>query len=74
MLTLQPYRQPTLTIKRCLELALKRDQPFKIKKKVGNVAYKLVLLPGTTIQIVFHVSMLKKYEGNSPQVLSTAYH
>ena len=35
--------------------------PFKIFKKVGQVAYKLQLLESSKVHPVFHVSRLRKY-------------
>ena len=44
--------------------------PYKILQRVGNVAYKLELLPSLSrIHNVFHVFMLKKYHPNPSHVL-----
>ncbi|XP_027109197.1 uncharacterized protein [Coffea arabica] len=44
--------------------------PYKILQRVGNVAYKLELLPSLSrIHNIFHVSMLKKYHPDSSHVL-----
>ncbi|KAH9763374.1 Endonuclease [Citrus sinensis] len=44
--------------------------PFEILDRVGNVSYRLALLPSLSrIHNVFHVSMLKKYVPDSSHVL-----
>ena len=36
--------------------------PFKVLKGVGTVAYRLALPPSlSSVHVVFHVSMLRKY-------------
>lgn len=42
--------------------------PFQIVQKIGNVAYQLCLLEGTRILPVFHVSLLKKCEGDPGRI------
>lgn len=37
------------------------EGPFKIKKKVGNVAYRLLLPEQTKIYPIFHVSFLRPF-------------
>ena len=45
--------------------------PFEILSRVGEVAYKLALLPSLlAVHPVFHVSMLQKYILNESHVLS----
>lgn len=44
--------------------------PFQITKHIRKVAYKFKFLESTRIHLVFHVSLLKKFEGN-PVALST---
>ena len=44
------------------KLAPRYIRPFEIRSKVGEVAYRLVLLPELSrIYLVFHMSMLRKY-------------
>ena len=44
-------------------------EPFEIRSKVGEVAYRLVLPPELSwIHPVFHVSMLRKYISDSSHV------
>lgn len=38
--------------------------PFQILDKYGEVAYKLKLPPQSRVHHVFHVSQLKRFEGN----------
>ena len=43
----------------------KCDSPFKVVKKVCNVAYKLKLPERLQIHLTFHVSFLKPYHEDS---------
>ena len=44
--------------------------PYEIRLRVGEVAYRLVLLPELSrIHPVFHVSMLRKYIADPSHVL-----
>ena len=38
--------------------------PYQIVERLGAVAYRLRLLPKAHIHDVFHVALLKKYEGD----------
>ena len=45
--------------------------PYEILEKVGNVAYRLALPPElSSVNNVFHVSMLRRYISNPSHVLS----
>lgn len=70
-LKLQPYRQTSVAFRRSLKLSPRYFGPFPIIEKVGPVAYKLELPAGSQIHNVFHVSLLRKFEG-SVQVPPTA--
>ena len=54
------------------KLAPRYIGPFEIRSRVGEVAYRLVLLPELTrIHPVFHVSMLTKYISDPSHVLQS---
>ena len=59
-LRLQPYRQSSLKKKGAEKLKPRFYGPYKIIRKVGEVAYELELPPERNIHNVFHVSNLKK--------------
>jgi hypothetical protein len=45
------------------KLNMKFYGPYKVLKRIGMVAYQLELPPHAKIHDVFHVTLLKKYEG-----------
>ena len=52
------------------KLASRNFGPFKIRSRVGQVAYRLVLPPELSrIHPVFHVLMLRKYVSDPSHVL-----
>ncbi|KAE8709758.1 hypothetical protein F3Y22_tig00110328pilonHSYRG00349 [Hibiscus syriacus] len=59
-LKLQPYRQTSITLRKNLKLDARYFGPYKIQKRVGQVAYQLELPPDSKLHPVFHISLLKK--------------
>lgn len=68
-LQLQPYRQLTLKQKGAEKLQPRFNGPYRLVRRVGEVAYKLELPQGSRIHNIFHVSCLKKVLGQ--QVTTT---
>ena len=62
-LRLQPYRQSSLKKKGAEKLKPRFYGPYRIIRKVGEVAYELELPQESKIHNVFHVSNLKKTIG-----------
>jgi hypothetical protein len=68
-LRLQPYRQSSLKKSGAEKLKPRFYGPYRIMRRVGEVAYELELPEGSKIHNVFHVSCLKKAVG---QFISTS--
>lgn len=68
-LRLQPYRQSTLKRKGVEKLKPRFYGPYRVIRRVGQVAYELELPQGSKIHNIFHVSCLKKALGS--QVTAT---
>ncbi|KAG9444940.1 hypothetical protein H6P81_016280 [Aristolochia fimbriata] len=64
---LKPYRQNSVRLQRHHKLGRSFFGPYKVIKRVGEVAYKLELPESARIHSVFHVSMLRKCVGTPEQ-------
>ena len=60
---LQPYKQSTLKRSGAEKLKPRFYGPYKVIRKVEEVAYQLELPPNKKIHNIFHVSYLKKVLG-----------
>ncbi|MCI43671.1 hypothetical protein A2U01_0064909, partial [Trifolium medium] len=63
---LQPYRQHTVRGVRYSKFTKRFFGPYQIIKRIGTVAYELLLPPEAQIHPVFHISKLKPYFGTPP--------
>ncbi|KAJ0436024.1 putative nucleotidyltransferase, Ribonuclease H [Helianthus annuus] len=70
-LKLQPYRQSTVALRLSAKVGPKFFGPYKVVERVGPVAYRLELPPEALIHNVFHVSLLKKCQGELPLPVSS---
>ncbi|VFQ69620.1 unnamed protein product [Cuscuta campestris] len=68
LLRLQPYRQYSVTRRSSQKLSLRFYGPFQITERIGEVAYCLRLPETSKIHPVFHVSVLRPYRSNRPEV------
>ncbi|XP_059068475.1 uncharacterized protein LOC131858987 [Cryptomeria japonica] len=62
-LRLQPYRQSSLKKSGAEKLRPRFYGPYRVIRRVGEVAYKIKLLEGSCVHNVFHLSRLKKAIG-----------
>lgn len=65
-LRLQPYRQNSVRGARYSKFTKRFFGPYQIVKRIGTVAYELLLPPEARIHPVFHVSKLKQFFGQPP--------
>ena len=62
-LWLQPYQQSSLKKKGVEKLKPRFYGPYRVIRRIGQVAYELELPQGSKIHNIFHVSCLKKVLG-----------
>ena len=67
LVKLQPYRQHSVALRKNQKLGMCFFGPFKVVERVGHVAYKLKLPEATRIHPIFHISLLKKFQGSQSQ-------
>ena len=65
---LQPYQKTSLALRQSHKLSLRFYGPYRVLERIGSVAYRLDLLPGSKIHLVFHVSILKKQLGTTDKI------
>jgi hypothetical protein len=64
----EPYRQSSLKRSGAKKLKSKLYGPYKVIRRIGEVAYELKLSEGSKIHNVFHVSCLKKAGGQQVSI------
>ncbi|KAL4332005.1 hypothetical protein GQ457_07G011040 [Hibiscus cannabinus] len=67
---LQPYRHLSLRFQKHHKLGPRFFGPYRIIKRIGQVAYKLELSDSTRIHPMFHVSQLKPCKGQPLQQIT----
>ena len=62
------YRQTSLALRRSHKLSLQFYGTYRVLERIGLVAYRLDLPPGSKNHLVFHVSILKKQLGTTYKI------
>ena len=70
-LRLHPYKQTYLKRNGPEKIKTRYYGPYKVIRKIGEVAYELELLEGSKIHNVFHVYCLKKDIGQKIVISDT---
>jgi len=60
---LQHYRQHSITLRKHKKLGMRYFGPFLVLEKIGTIAYKLQLPESARIHLIFHVALLKPFQG-----------
>ena len=55
---LQPYKQNSVAYRSCHKLSDKYFEPYPVKEKIEQVAYRVKLPVGVKVHNVFHISQL----------------
>nr|GEV99242.1 Ty3/gypsy retrotransposon protein [Tanacetum cinerariifolium] len=63
-LSLRIYRQSSVAKRDVQKLSKRYFGPFKVLERIGKVAYRLELPPGSRIHPTFHVYLLRSSHGN----------
>ncbi|GKC08357.1 ty3-gypsy retrotransposon protein [Tanacetum coccineum] len=63
LVKLRPYRQISVAKRLSNKLSKRFYGPFEVSERVGKVAYRLLLPETSKIHPVFHVSVLRRYNG-----------
>lgn len=66
LLKLKPYKQSFLAYRRSNKLSKCYFSPFKILERLGSVAYHVESPPIVKVHNVFHVDLLKDFNGPVP--------
>ncbi|CAH1414979.1 unnamed protein product [Lactuca virosa] len=69
LVKLRPYRQISVANRLTNKLSKRYYGPFEVIERVGKVAYRLALPPTSKIHPVFHVSILKPFNGDAQAVV-----
>ena len=68
-LKLKPYKQVFVARERVYKFAAKYYGPFRVKDRIGQVAYQLEFPSNVQIHDIIHVSRLKKAHGSNWQYI-----
>ena len=70
--SLMPLRQTSLASIDNSKLAHRYHGPYEVIERIGPVAYRLALPPGSLVHPVFHVSRLRQFMGDPLSVANVA--